>query len=418
MYQHDLEHYTRKFDAFGWDALAVDGHSMEGLLAAFEHAVRCQKPCAIIAKTFKGKGVSFLENKDGWHGKPLNAVQRQEAREEIGAADVSLPSRVAAAPVSRTAAGFAPNTYRHGEMVSTREAFGRALVKLGREDGSVVVLDADVMNSTMTEGFFREFPERSFQNFIAEQNMAGMAVGLSALGYRPFVATFASFLTRAHDFIRMAQYSRADIKFAGSHAGISIGPDGPSQMGLEDIPMFLSMPEALVLYPSDAVSAERLVDAMARHTGISYLRLTRDKTPVIYDSTETFPPGGCKVLRADEGDCVLIIAAGITVHQALTAHELARERGIRARIIDLYSIKPLDRDALAMHAQACHGNVIVVEDHYCSAIGDLVSAAVGQLCSLCVKEIPRSGQREELLALYGIDAAAIVAAAEKILRVC
>jgi transketolase len=293
-----------------------------------------------------------------------------------------------------------------------------ALVKLGRNDSTVVALDADVMNSTMTEGFFREFPERSFQNFIAEQNMAGMAVGLSALGYKPFVATFASFLTRAHDVIRMAQYSTSNITFAGSHAGISIGPDGPSQMGLEDIPMFLSMPEALVLYPSDAVSAERLVDAAARHTGISYLRLTRDKTPVLYDNSDTFPAGGLKVLRKDDRDRVLIIAAGITVHEALKAHERAKERGIHTRIIDLYSIKPLDRDALASHAQACHGNVIVVEDHYCGAIADRVSAAVGKLCSLCVKEIPRSGQREELLALYGIDATAIVAAVEKILQVC
>jgi transketolase len=418
MHQHELEHYTRKFDAFGWEALAVDGHAMEDLLAAFAHAVRCQKPCAIIAKTFKGKGVSFLENKDGWHGKPLNAAQLQEARGEIGAADVRLPSRVTSVPVSHSAAGFEPNPYRLGEMVSTREAFGRALVKLGHSDSAVVALDADVMNSTMTEGFFREFPERSFQNFIAEQNMAGMAVGLSALGYKPFVATFASFLTRAHDFIRMAQYSTSNIKFAGSHAGISIGPDGPSQMGLEDIPMFLSMPEALVLYPSDAVSAERLVDTAARHTGISYLRLTRDKTPVLYDSADTFQPGGLKVLRTDDRDRVLVIAAGITVHEALKAHERAKEKGIRTRIIDLYSIKPLDRDALTSHAQACHGNVIVVEDHYCGPIGDLVSAAVGKLCSLCVKEIPRSGQREELLALYGIDAAAIVAAVEKILQVC
>jgi transketolase len=386
---------------------------MEDLLAAFEHAGRCQKPCAIVAKTIKGKGVSFLEDSGGWHGKPLNASQLQEALNEIGAADVSLSSRITAAVVSHAAAGFEPNTYRPNEMVSTREAFGRALVRLGRNDGSVVALDADVMNSTMTEHFFREFPERAFQNFIAEQNMAGMAVGLSALGFKPFVATFASFLTRAHDFIRMAQYSRSNIKFAGSHAGLSIGPDGPSQMGLEDIPMFLSMPEALVFYPSDAVSAEHLVNAMAQHTGISYLRLTRDKTPVIYNSTETFHPGGLKVLRTDDRDRVLIVAAGITVHEALKAHALAKERGILTRVIDLYSIKPLDRDALESHARACHGNVIVVEDHYCGAISDLVSSAVGRLCSLCVKETPRSGRREELLKTYGIDAPAIVGEVEQ-----
>ncbi len=413
MHQHDLEQYRKRFEAFGWEALAVDGHNMKEVLAAFEHAGRCQKPCAVIAKTFKGKGVSFLENSEGWHGKPLTPAQLEAALGEIGTADVSLPSRITSAPVSHTATGFEPNTYRQGEMVSTREAFGRALVRLGRNDNTVVALDADVMNSTMTEYFFKEFSERAFQNFIAEQHMAGMAVGLSALGFKPFVATFASFLTRAHDFIRMAQYSRSNIKIAGSHAGISIGPDGPSQMGLEDIPLFLSMPEAFVLYPSDAVSAEHLVDAMAKHTGISYLRLTRDKTPVIYNGTETFPPGGLKVLRQDDRDRVLIVAAGITVHEALKAHEMAQERGIRTRVIDLYSIKPFDREVLAGHARECLGNVIVVEDHYCSAIGDLVSAAVGSVCCLCVKEIPRSGRREELLERYGIDAPAIVSAVEQ-----
>jgi len=413
MHQHDLAHYAKKFEAFGWDALVADGHDMKQVLDALKHAGSCGRPCAIIAKTVKGKGVSILENSGGWHGKPLNRAQLEAALGEIGAADVRLHSLITSAPVSHTPSGFEAGIYRQDEMVSTREAFGRALVRLGKIDRTAVALDADVMNSTMTEGFFREFPERGFQSFIAEQNMAGMAAGFSALGFKPFVATFASFLTRAYDFIRMAQYSQSNIKFAGSHAGISIGADGPSQMGLEDIPMFLSMPEAVVVYPSDAVSAEHLVSAMAGHTGISYIRLTRDKTPVIYDSSETFPVGGLKVLRADERDCALIVAAGITVHEALKAHEMAKEKGLLTRVIDLYSIKPFDGEGLENHAGACHGNVIVVEDHYCGAIGTLVSSAVGKLCSLCVKEIPRSGQREELLATYGIDAPAIVREVER-----
>jgi transketolase len=265
----------------------------------------------------------------------------------------------------------------------------------------------------MTDYFFREFPDRAFQSFIAEQNMVGMAVGFSAMDLTPFVATFSAFLTRAYDFIRMAQYSRANIKIVGSHAGISIGPDGPSQMGLEDIPMFLSMPEAVVLYPSDAVSSDYLVREMSNHKGISYLRTTRGKTPVIYDNSEQFPIGGLKVLRKNEKDRALVIAAGITLHEALKAYELLKERNIYIRIIDLYSLKPLDVDSLRENAQSCNNNVIAVEDHYCSVFASILSTVLRDVCYLCVRDIPRSGKPEELLKLCGIDALSIVQRVEQ-----
>ena len=253
MHQHDLEPYRDKFRAFGWNALMIDGHSVSDILNAFDQAQKSKSPCVIIAKTIKGKGVSFLEDKEGWHGKPLNTKELEDALQKIGNAEVSLPSQLELRKSDDgIIADSEANEYRVGEMVSTRDAFGKALANCGKKNKTVVAIDADVKNSTMTDYFFREFPDRAFQSFIAEQAMVGMAVGFSAMGLVPFVATFSAFLTRAYDFIRMAQYSRANIKFVGSHAGISIGPDGPSQMGLEDIPMFLSMPEAVVLYPSDA----------------------------------------------------------------------------------------------------------------------------------------------------------------------
>ena len=408
MHQHALEPYRDKFRAFGWDALMIDGHSVPDILNAFDQAQKSEKPCAIIAKTIKGKGVSFLEDKEGWHGKPLNEEELEEALQKIENAEVSLPSHLELKKRDGVIADSEANGYTVGEMVSTRDAFGKALANCGRKNKTVVAIDADVKNSTMTDYFFREFPDRAFQSFIAEQNMVGMAVGFSAMGLVPFVATFSAFLTRAYDFIRMAQYSRANIKIVGSHAGISIGPDGPSQMGLEDIPMFLSMTEAVVLYPSDAVSSDYLVREMSKHNGISYLRTTRGKTPVLYDKAEQFPIGGLKVVRKNEKDRALVIAAGITLHEALKAYELLKERNIYIRIIDLYSLKPLDVDSLRENAQACNNNVIAVEDHYCSVFASILSTVLRDVSYLCVRDIPRSGKPEELLKLYGIDALSIV----------
>lgn len=414
MHQHDLSRYRQKFEAFGWDATTIDGHSVQDILEAFQQARRSKKPFAIIARTLKGKGVSFLEDKEGWHGIPLSKDRLEEALREIGEADIKLPSRISLTKMEYKSVDFETDRYNLGDMVATRVAFGKALVNLGRENTNVVTIDADVKNSTMTEYFFKKFPDRAFQSFIAEQNMVGMAVGFSAMGFSPFVATFSTFLTRAHDFIRMAQYSMANVKFVGSHAGISIGPDGPSQMGLEDIPIFLSMPKAVVLYPSDAVSTEYLVKEMSKHRGISYLRTTREKTPVIYENTEEFPIGGLKVLRKNERDKALIITAGITLQEALKAYETLKERNIHTRIIDFYSLQPFDAESLMENARQCNHNVIAVEDHYCNALGAIVSSVIRDVRYLCVRDIPRSGKPQELLKKYGIDASTIVKMVDQI----
>jgi len=417
MHGHKTQAYRKKFEAFGWNSIVVNGHSILELLDALKRAKRSKKPYAIIARTFKGKGFSLTENKNGWHGKPFSKEQMALAMKEIGTPDITLRSRVKYRKITHKTLTFTPNSYNPGEMVATRNAFGNALLKAGRKNRHILSIDGDVKNSTMTQDFFRAFPERSFESFIAEQNMVGMAAGMSSEGFIPFVATFGTFLTRAHDFIRMARYSEANIKFVGSHVGVSIGEDGPSQMGLEDMPMFISMPGSLILYPCDAVSTEHCVKEMLKHKGISYLRTTREKTPVIYNNKERFPAGKFKVLRKSKKDKVLVIAAGETVHEALKAQDLLKKRkkGRRnIRIIDLYSVKPLDRAGLARHARECNGNVIVVEDHYEGGIGGLVAKAVGKIRHLYIKDIPRSGKPEQLRRKYGIDAAAIVREVMKI----
>ncbi|HHE36709.1 MAG TPA: transketolase [Candidatus Woesearchaeota archaeon] len=419
MHGHDLDAYEKKFKAFGWDTSKINGHSIEELLHAFEKARNCDAPQVILARTIKGKGVSEVEDQDGWHGKALKPEMLEKALQEIrGVPGVKLGSSI---KFKKSNAEHEFNDFRLskeyalGEMIATREAFGRSLVEAGKANSKVVVLDGDVKNSTMTEYFFAEFPERSFECFIAEQNMVGVAIGFSAMGFTPFVATFGAFLTRAYDFIRMAQYSNADIKFVGSHAGISIGADGPSQMGLEDLSMFLAMPNSVVLYPSDAVSAEKLVKEMIKHRGISYLRTTRERTRVIYNNNEDFPIGGLKVLRQSEDDKAMVIGAGITVHEALRAHEELQKDNISIRVVDLYSVKPVDKKALLRNAEECNNNVVVVEDHYANGIGSVVSEIVGRIKHLCIKEIPRSGKPEELRSKYGIDANAIMREVKKLL---
>ncbi len=408
MFGHAAEEYRARFEAFGWHAVTADGHDIQGLLNALVAFKKGERPVAIICRTFKGRGVSFLENREGWHGKSLDDEQLEKALGEIGAADISLPSKFTFRKAEYSTGECPVNEYTTGQEVATRNAFGSALVNLGRTNERIIALDGDVRNSTMTEGFFKEFPGRGFNTYIAEQNMTGMALGLSARGFIPFVATFAAFFTRAHDFIRMAAYSRANIKFAGSHSGVHIGEDGPSQMGLEDISMFLSVPGAVILYPSDAVSAEKLTIEMARHSGISYMKTTRAKTPVLYSSDEAFPIGGLKVLRKSDADTALVIGAGITVHEALKAHDILRGRGTAVRVMDLYSVHPVDAEALSANARECGGRVIVAEDQYFGGIGAVISAHLGAVRHLYVKEIPRSGKPEELLRRYGIDAEAIV----------
>ncbi len=412
MHGHDMTAYRGKFRAFGWDTKVVDGHSVMELQSAFSKARKSRKPFAILARTFKGCGFSEVEDREGWHGKPLDKEMMERAVREIGSKDVILHSPLKFSSISYRTARFSIRKYKKGDHVATRNAFGDALVRAGRKNRDVVVIDGDVRNSTKTGKFFEEFPRRSFESFIAEQNMAGMAIGLSSQGFIPFVATFGTFLTRAHDFIRMAAYSRANIKFVGSHVGVSIGQDGPSQMGLEDIPMFTSIPCSVVLYPCDAVSTAHLTQEMVKHKGISYLRTTREKTPVIYKSSEKFPVGRFKVLKRSGKDRALVIAAGVTVHEALEAHDLLKDgkKGVSIRVIDMYSIKPLDVRGLQRHARECGGDVVVVEDHYQGGIGCMVASAVGKIEHLYVKDTPRSGSPEKLRKKYGIDAAAIVRA--------
>jgi transketolase len=423
MHQYDLGAYARKFRAFGWDVLKINGHKIEAILEAFKKIGKSGKPTVILAKTIKGKGVSFIENKNGWHGKPLKEDELKAALEEIGpmpdvdaAKFVRLPKRVAKPKLGGTF-GFERTDYK--EKTATRLAFGYALRALGKVNNAVVVLDGDVKNSTYTEKFFEAFPERSFQSYIAEQNMVGMGMGMAAKGYLPFMASFAAFLSRAHDQIRMAAYSFSNIKLCGSHVGVSIGEDGPSQMGLEDLAIFRPIPGCVVLYPSDAFQTEALVEAMARHQGMGYLRTTRPAMPLLYSKEEPFPIGGSKVLKSGANDVTTIIAAGITVFEALKAYEELKKENIEVRIIDAYSVQPLDKENISRQVAETKGRAIVVEDHFENGgLGDAVAAALaGQavIKHLCVRELPRSGKADELLDKYGISARHVIAAVKEFL---
>jgi len=423
MHGHDLKAYAKKFAAFGWDVYQVDGHKIEKILEALTEARKGSNPKVILARTVKGKGVSFVEDKNGWHGKPLKPDELEKALSELG----PMPEIEAKEYVRRRPAVKGPKWKDkldfelpfYKEKTATRLAYGIALAKLGKVNDRVIVLDGDVKNSTYADKFFAAFPERSFQCFIAEQNMVGMAMGLAIKGFLPFVATFAAFLTRAHDQVRMAAYSFSNIKFCGSHVGVSIGEDGPSQMGLEDLGMFIPIPGCVVLYPSDAVCAEKCVKEAAKYKGMVYIRTTRPATPVLYPSEEEFPVGGSKVLRGSDYDVAAVIASGITVHEALKAYEELRKKGILIRVIDAYSVKPIDAENIIKAADETGNRIVVVEDHFeHGGLGEAVALALPIKHSwkhLCIKELPRSGKPEELLAKYEIDAAAIVRAVKSLL---
>lgn len=422
MHQHDLAALARKFRAFGWDAVIVDGHKIDRILAALKEAGKKGQPTAILARTLKGKGVSFIEDKNGWHGKPLKADELARALEEIGCLSDIDSRKFVHKPKpfrkKKPAASFDFPRTAYKEKTATRLAYGNALLSLGKVNPLVVAVDGDVKNSTYADKFFEAFPGRSFQSFIAEQNMVGMGMGLAAKGYIPFMATFAAFLTRAHDQVRMAAYSFSNIKICGSHVGVSIGEDGPSQMGLEDLAMFRPIPGCVVLYPSDAASSEACVAAAVAHKGMVYLRTSRPATPLLYGAGETFPIGGSKVLRKGEGDAVTVIAAGITVHEALKACEELKKEGIGVRLIDAYSVAPLDEAAIAREVAETGGRAVVVEDHYAGGgLGDAVAQALAGkavLKHLCVRELPRSGKPDELLERYGISASHIVRAVKEL----
>lgn len=426
MYGYDLDAYRRRLDAFGWRTVVVeDGHSFEQIEAAYRTATEdADRPVMVIAHTVKGKGVPAVENQNGYHGKALEGEDLEIALAGLGQVDHEIrgtilpaqdlrPQRAAAVPESP-----APD-YGLGDKVATRNAYGNALVRIAARFPELISLDGEVSNSTRAAFFKDAHPERFFEMYIAEQNMVGAALGLSMRGKIPFVSSFAAFLTRAFDQIRMSQYSEPNLKFVGSHAGVSIGKDGPSQMGLEDLAMFRSVRDGVVLYPSDAVSCERLVEAAAAHRGIVYLRTTRGGTPVIYSADEAFHIGGCKMLRPSGNDRATIVAAGITLHEALAAQEELAGREIPVRVIDLYSVKPLDRETLESAARDT-GVLVTVEDHHAAGgIGEAVASALAgipmRFRSLAVRTKPRSGKPQELLALEGIDRAAIVEAVQALL---
>jgi len=424
MHGHDIGAYARKFRAFGWSVHRVNGHDIPAILGVFERIRKAGGPAVVLARTIKGKGVSFIEDRNGWHGKPLKPEELDRALAEVGpiprvdSAKFVRPPRKTPRPSWREKLTWERTAY--AAPTATRLAYGIALQKLGQASDRVVVLDGDVKNSTYTERFFSSFPGRSFQSFIAEQNMAGMAIGLSAKGFIPFLATFAAFLSRAHDQIRMAAYSFSNIKYCGSHVGVSIGEDGPSQMGLEDLAIFRPIPGCVVLYPSDAPSTEACVEALANHRGLSYLRTTRPATPVLYSAEERFPVGGSKILLKGAGDAVTVIAAGITVFEALKAGEELKKEHIGLRVIDAYSVQPLDREGIAREVAETAGRAVVVEDHFpAGGLGEAVASALAgwaRLTHLCVRELPRSGRPGELMDACGISARHIIRAAKDLLR--
>lgn len=421
MFGHHTEQYVNRFKAFGFETIAIDGHNLEEIDNAFRQAVgnKSGKPVAIIAKTLKGKGVSFIEDKPGWHGKALKKDELKKALDELGPindglrfslkkpAAVKLPERPAAAPKQDKL------SFKNDKEYATREVFGETLATLGDTNKEVYALDADVKNSTFTEDYLKAHPERFVECFIAEQNMVSVAAGLSRLGKIPFVATFAAFFTRAADQIRMARVSEANIKFVGSHVGVSIGEDGPSQMGLEDIALFGTLPGSAVLQPADAVCTARLVSQMADYPGIAYMRTLRPKTAVLYDDTHDFTIGGSQVLRQSEDDLLTIAATGITVFEALKAADQLQKEGIGVRVLDCYSIKPIDKEALIKSLHETKLPIIItVEDHFAhGGMGDFADEALEEMNirvhKMAVTGISESGTMDQLLKKAGIDASNI-----------
>jgi transketolase len=419
--QHDMEAHRARWQAFGWHAVVIEGHDMAQIVAAYAEARATKgRPTAILARTRKGRGVSFTEAKPNWHGKALKPDEANKAYAELEAQlqpeTKPLPPIPAPpeAPAEATPGEMPAPDYKLGDQVATREAYGTAIAKLGTVDPRVVALDADVKNSTFSERFEAVHADRFYEFFIAEQAMIGAAMGLAARGAVPFPSTFAAFLTRAADFVRMAAISSVNVKLAGSHAGVSIGEDGPSQMALEDFALTAAQPNFTVLCPADAVATERLIGEMAKTPGPMYMRTSRPKTPVIYANTEQFPIGGLKVLRTSAQDRATVVGVGVTLFEALKAYDQLKAEGIHIRVIDLYSIQPIDAASLIAAGQATK-RLITVEDHYrAGGIGDAVARAVAPagltVTRLAVSEIPRSGKPEELVDKYGISARAIVAA--------
>ena len=423
---HDMKIYQGRFAAFGWRTEVIDGHDLEEILEVLAAVGLGNQPLAILAQTIKGAGISFIADKEGWHGKPLSKDEAAKAIAELepkakSGIGIPIPSpSELPLPKNEAPAAYPPLNYKKGETIATREAYGNALVRMGEVDERIVATDGDTKNSTFSEKFFKKFPARFVECFIAEQNMLGVAIGFGTRGKIPFASTFAAFFTRAHDQIRMAGISLANLKLAGSHVGVSIGEDGGSQMALEDLAMMRAVPGSVVLYPSDAVCAERLVEQMALTKGIVFLRTSRPKAPVIYDNNESFPVGGAKVLRQSGNDKVTVVAAGVTLFEALKAADVLAGEGVGITVIDAYSIKPLAASTIKNAAQKTNNLVLTVEDHYPE--GGLGDAVAGELSAegvrvhkLAIYELPHSGKPEELMAKYGIDSNAIVSRVKKLI---
>jgi transketolase len=422
------DHYAARAEAFGWNTIQIDGHDPEQIDQAYAEALdQTEAPTLIVAQTKKGRGVSFLEDVDGMHGKPVSEDQEQAALEELGSSDDLLVEVRKPDPDSgeNFTAGLTGRlelpTWDVGDEEATRGAYGAALKALGGAREDVVALDGEVSNSTKSEEFAEEFPERYFEMFIAEQQMVSAAVGMSVRHRVPFASSFAAFFTRAYDFIRMAAISGANIRLSGSHAGVSIGEDGPSQMALEDLAMMRAVHGSTVLQPCDANQTARLVAEMADTEGIAFLRTLRPKTPVIYDPSEDFPIGGSKIVRSSEEDVVTVVATGITVHEAIKAADELQESGVAVRVIDAYSIKPIDAETLWAAAQATEGNVVAVEDHWPEGgLGEAVLSALSgeayplHFEHLAVGNMPGSGKSEELMDAAGISANHIADAVRKL----
>ena len=433
---HDTNNMKAKCEAFGMETFVIEeGNDLESCRKVMNEVAQSKsgKPKIVIAKTYKGAGISFLENKDGWHGKALPQADCDKALAEIGEVDLKMIGEIPY-PLTKLNKSIKDSlknnpfpkgseaktqgdleTYDKTTKVATRKAYGNALNNLGAINPNIVALDGEMSNSTFSDIFGKNYPDRHFEMFIAEQNLISVSSGLSRIGLIPFASTFAAFWSRAADQIRMGQYSHSNLKIMGSHCGVSIGPDGSSQMAVEDIAIFRAILNSVVLYPSDAVSTDRLMPKILDHVGISYLRCTRSDTPVIYDNNETFEIGGSKTLRSSDDDKITVIAAGITLHEALKAYDELQTKGINIRVIDLYSIKPLDLETLKKAGNETD-QIIVVEDHYIE--GGIYEAICGSqtitkpIHSLCVTKMSCSGAPEDLLKLMEIDAQAIV---EKVL---
>ncbi len=418
----DVDRHAARARAFGWHAIEIDGHDVEEIDRAYAQALETDgQPTIVVARTVKGKGVAAVENQNGWHGKPLD--DPDAAIEELGglrSITIQVAKPEPAEPHRFAEGELELPSYEVGEEVATRKAYGDALAAVGSAHGDVVGLDGEVSNSTMAEAFAKAHPERYFEMYIAEQQMMAAAVGIAKRGWRPFASSFAAFHTRAFDFVRMAAISRASLRLCGSHAGVSIGEDGPSQMGLEDLACYRAVHGSAVLHPCDANQTAKLVAAMAGREGITYLRTLRPATPVIYGPDEEFEIGGSRVVRSSDDDAVTIVGCGITVHEALEAADGLAAEGISARVIDAYSVKPIDAETLAAAAEQT-GRIVTVEDHWPEGgLGDAVLEALAEreadarVVKLAVRELPHSGKPAELLAAAGIDADAIADAARRL----